>query len=829
MNKCIYTVNLGGYEELQQAPRYSDWDTIAFVDFFPEDNKGWDIRYFPIQRQLGCVRSSRLPRILPHKYLQDYDVSIYIDSSVKLRISPDYWPAFKNQDKWAACRHWCRDTVWPEFTANHVCEKMHPETGFAQEKDYKDRGLHNIPLLQNCVIYRQHNDPDVIHTCEEWWKEFNTGTCRDQLSLPMALYTTKLVPTELCSKPKSGTRNSLWEVQHIGKHKDYYKSIDLYIVVCNYRGSAISRGVQMSKILFDRGIRNKLIQPSWINNIPDGSTVIFVKEYRTKEMQVLKEKNCKIIYDIVDNQPIWHKGVDCNLIDGVVYPNIELLQKWADNNCVPAHNIVLEHHGDVRFKKNTASDFSAVCISTPTQIPNCVFNMDIDILTEPWEDLFKRAPDYNLHVAVYKDGIDYKYKPSSHLVTACACGANVILQRKFSNLKILDPQYPYYVNSELDIPDMFLKAKEDYEKYKNGEESDWGKGLKMIEDSAQKVNAERIGSKYEEYLGLVKDGLDVTRYKYNNKPHAVVVGAGLSGLTAAHILQERGYTVQIFEKRDYIGGSCAVDEDNSSRFGAHIFHTNNRSIFDFINKHTDIYPYEHKVVAHTDLGFIPIPYNIVSELITGKLTDDEILRLVVHNYSYRQWGERTPLEALRRLQIRRDSTDVRYFTDKYQCIPDYNMLFKTLSKDINIKYNCKKEDWENEKCDVLIYTGSIDEYYNYTYGVLQYRTIDFKAPAIKTNCAVLNNCGLNMHTTHTRTINHKYIPGTGDLTYSEYPRDYVVGSDDLRLYPVADSIPLAELYRSIPSKAIFLGRQGRFKYINMDEAMLKAILVASSI
>ena len=430
--KAIYTVLIGGYENLRNAPIYDGWDAIAYTDNIDIDCKGWTLVELPIS-DLGVVRTSRLPRILPHKYLSDYSESLYIDASIEIKKSPDEW--IPEGALWASCRHWERDNVWQEFLANRIAEKTHQETNLEQENKYKNAGLEamHIPLYQNGVIYRKHNDAKVIETCEAWWRNFCEGTCRDQLSFPMALGETGLQVTEILPRPKSSTDNDYWQIKHVGMHAKIYAKWGLNFIIYNMRGSAISRGIQAGNALFDRGVRNRVTMPSAIQEMKNCDVVV-VKELREKDISKLKNQGCRIIYDIVDNVQVWKNGLgNCGkYIDSIIFPCPDLKNKWLEKGwLIGKKSAVIDHHFDPRFSANEATGFSPVCICTSTQIPQEVHTLGIDCITETnsWEGLFENAKKYNLHIGVYADGVDYEHKPPSKLVTAVGCEANIILQK----------------------------------------------------------------------------------------------------------------------------------------------------------------------------------------------------------------------------------------------------------------------------------------------------------------------------------------------------------------------------------------------------------------
>jgi len=498
---AIYTVLLGGYETLKPAPRYAGWDSIAFVDDMGQDPKGWTLRHFPVDPALGIVRTSRLPRILPHHYLPEYDRSVYIDASVTLKTDPASW----GEAPWIAARHWERDNVWQEFEANRIARKGHEQTLAEQAAHYKEAKLERgrMPLTQNCVILRDHQNDLVKKTNEAWWKYFDEGSARDQLSLPKAFFETGLRPYLLEPRPKSALDNHWWSIRHIGAHATMYQEMPLFFLVYNLRGSAISRGLQIGRACFDRGLRNEVVGPDRIPRMRN-ATVVVVKEWRPQDIRKLKEQGCRVVYDVVDNATVWDRGLGDGALslDAVILPCAELEGVWtAKGFPMPPAARVIHHHGDTRFSENEATEFRPVCISTHTQIPQEAHAAGVDCITEEngWEGLFEQAKEYNLHIGVYAEtGPEHQFKPPSKLATAAACGANIILQRLPSNIDLLPESYPYYVDGPAEIPAMLEKARADFD----GPE--WERGLAMLRNVRERTTARAIAAGYDELFAEIE-------------------------------------------------------------------------------------------------------------------------------------------------------------------------------------------------------------------------------------------------------------------------------------------------------------------------------------
>ncbi len=822
-NSVIYTVMVGKYENLKPAPRFDGWNTIAFVDDMSVEPNGWTLRHLPINHSLGKVRTSRLPRILPHLYLQDYQCSLYIDASVVIKHSPSKWIPIGAL--WAASKHWERHNVWQEIEANRVAQKAHSQTLSDQEEDYRSRRLYekHIPLFQNCVIYRQHMNNRVIETCNAWWDEFCKFTCRDQLSLPMALAVTGLEVSEVTPRPTKSCNNEHWQIRHEGTHKSIYKEMPLYFMICNYRGSSISRGIQICKGLYDRGVRCQVISPSVINSIKH-STVVVVKEL-SNYITTLKGNGNTIIYDIVDNDKVWQNGLGrfINAIDAVIFPNDKLFSEWSKKGFITQkHTAVIEHHGDYRFTPNCAEKFNAVCICTSTQIPPEVHACGIDCITEEngWEGLFDLAKPYNLHIGVYNCNDTAQNKPATKLVTAAACRANIILQRTSAHLKLL-PEYPYYVDDACEIPAMYAKCKADY-----GTQA-WDDALALIEKVRQKTTIQCIASQYEYFIEQVNSA-SICHVTSNTFPNAsapkkaVVVGAGISGCCAARLLADNGYDVEVFETQQYIGGACA-DDDQIHLHGPHIFHTSDKGVWDFVNRFAKFKQYDHCVIADTDIGKLPIPYNYHSEQITGVIDDEQVKELIFEHYSKRQWGKAfsdLPDEITSRVHLRREGTDNRYFRDTYQGLPEggYTQMLSQMTEGITVHLGCSPDDWKSVDCGLCIYTGSLDALLDYKHGKLPYRSLMFTQVNAEIDTAVLNNCKSD-NSQHTRITNYKYLTGS-NISIKETPVDY--DGNNMPYYPIpfGNGVELAVKYRNdVPEHIVCTGRLGGYKYIDMDKAI----------
>ena len=362
----------------------------------------------------------------------------------------------------------------------------------------------------------------------------------------------------------------------------------------------------------------------------------------------------------------------------------------------------------------------------------------------------------------------------------------------------------------------------------------------------------------------------------------LVVGAGFSGATIANLLATAGEKVLIIDKNKHIGGSCYDYRDKNGimvhSYGSHIFHTNSDKVWKYLKQFTDFNTYMHKVIGLLDGIETHIPFNFntlydvfpksYAELLEHKLLDnfnlntkvpilqfqqqddDDLKYLanyvydkIFYHYTTKQWGV-TPFDVDDDVTARIPvylSRDDRYFQDRYQGIPleGYTAVIKNMlnHKNIKMKLNTpfKAVDWK--KYDKIFFTGSIDEFFNYKYGQLPYRSVKFKLEThnmeyYQSNSVVNYPCNYDF----TRIHEYKYyLNDQSDKTViaKEYSEDFELGKNE-RYYPIPND-ETAELYDKYLceskkySNVYFLGRLGDYKYYNMDGAIKRAIDVYESL
>ena len=321
----------------------------------------------------------------------------------------------------------------------------------------------------------------------------------------------------------------------------------------------------------------------------------------------------------------------------------------------------------------------------------------------------------------------------------------------------------------------------------------------------------------------------------------LVVGAGFSGAVIARELAEAGHNITIIDKRGHIAGN-AFDFENDygirvHKYGPHLFHTNNETVFAYLSKFTTWIPYEHKVKAMlADGRYVTLPVNKETAEIVGK---ENIVDIFIRPYTKKMWGmsiEELDPEILQRVPIRDDLNDKYFPNDQFQFMPEngYTELIRKMLDHENISvmlgnpFNKKLED----EFDHIFNSMPIDEYYDFCYGELPYRsikfhTVDLPAPKLLPTTTV----NFTHSGPYTRVTEWKNIPGHGTndqmttLTFEE-PCDYLDNNKE-RYYPVKDaSGKNREIYKKyegiLNAKTTFIGRCGLYAYLDMHMAVSTA-------
>lgn len=360
----------------------------------------------------------------------------------------------------------------------------------------------------------------------------------------------------------------------------------------------------------------------------------------------------------------------------------------------------------------------------------------------------------------------------------------------------------------------------------------------------------------------------------------LVVGAGLFGSVFASEAAKHGHTVNVIEKRDHVGGNIYTKDVNGTQvheYGAHIFHTNNQTVWDYITQYSAFNWYINSPIANYKGEIYNLPFNMNTfaqmfgtatvEDAQKRLNDERMmyqynapanleeqaLKLVgptiynklIKGYTEKQWGKECkdlPAFIIRRLPLRM-TYDNNYFNATYQGIPvgGYTDIIETMLYDGNITVETNTDFKEHEyswlqQYDKIVYTGAIDEFFDYKFGPLEYRSLRFETKELNMpsyqGTAVMNFTSSDED--YTRIIEHKYFDPefsnkNKTVVTTEYPQKWEVGKE--RYYPVNDTKNNAlyrkyrELAKSVPN-VIFGGRLGMYRYMNMDEVISSALTLS---
>lgn len=355
----------------------------------------------------------------------------------------------------------------------------------------------------------------------------------------------------------------------------------------------------------------------------------------------------------------------------------------------------------------------------------------------------------------------------------------------------------------------------------------------------------------------------------------LIVGSGLYGSVFAYRAKQMGKKCLVIDKRSHLGGNvyCEnIEGINVHKYGAHIFHTNNKEVWDFVNAIVEFNRYTNCPVANYKGKLYNLPFNMntfyqmwgvtTPEAAQAKIDEQkaeaiatlngrepenleeqaltlvgkDIFEKLIKEYTEKQWGRKCtelPAFIIKRLPVRL-IYDNNYFNDKYQGIPigGYNKLIDGLLQGVECKtnvdfFNSEYRDWK-KYADKLVYTGPIDEYFDFKLGKLDWRTVTFKTRVEQTpnfqGNAVVNYTSHNEP--YTRVIEHKHFEMFGQEVYDapstviseEYSKEYKEGMEPY--YPVNDNRnnELADEYRKLADQevnVIFGGRLGQYKYYDM--------------
>ena len=350
----------------------------------------------------------------------------------------------------------------------------------------------------------------------------------------------------------------------------------------------------------------------------------------------------------------------------------------------------------------------------------------------------------------------------------------------------------------------------------------------------------------------------------------LIVGAGFAGSVLAERLAEgSGKKVLICDKRAHVGGN-AYDHYNEAgilvhKYGPHIFHTNSREVFEYLSRFTEWRPYQHRVRASVDGQVVPIPINLdtintlyglnltsfevdeffkkiaepceqirTSEDVVVSKVGRELYEKFFRNYTRKQWGlDPSELDASVTSRVpTRTNRDDRYFTDTYQAMPlhGYTRMFEKMLDHPGIKVllNCDYREIEKEvPFREMIYTGPVDAYFDYCYGKLPYRSLEFKHEThdvpVYQEAPVINYPNEHLYT---RVTEFKYLTGQEHQRTSivyEFPR---AEGDEYYPVPRKENAELYTRYKALADRTPavhFVGRLATYKYYNMDQIVAQAL------
>lgn len=368
----------------------------------------------------------------------------------------------------------------------------------------------------------------------------------------------------------------------------------------------------------------------------------------------------------------------------------------------------------------------------------------------------------------------------------------------------------------------------------------------------------------------------------------LIVGSGLFGAVFAHQARQAGKRCLVIDRREHLGGNVYCDQVegiNVHRYGAHIFHTSNKRVWEFVNSIVEFNRYTNCPVACYGKELYNLPFNMntfnrmwgvktpaeaqakieeqkaeAQERMRKEGVDEprnleeqalmlvgkDIYERLIKGYTEKQWGRECrdlPASIIRRLPVRL-VFDNNYFNDPYQGIPvgGYNKLIDGLLDGVETRtemdFVSLRGQWK-DMAETLVYTGAIDEYFDYCYGNLQYRTVSFETEILNISNyqgnAVINYT--EREVPYTRIIEHKHFEMFGNEVYQipktvisrEYSTEWTPGKEPY--YPVNDekNSVLYERYKALADKeerVIFGGRLAEYKYYDMDKVIERALSVA---
>ena len=359
----------------------------------------------------------------------------------------------------------------------------------------------------------------------------------------------------------------------------------------------------------------------------------------------------------------------------------------------------------------------------------------------------------------------------------------------------------------------------------------------------------------------------------------VIVGSGLFGSVCARELTDLGFKCLVLEKRDHIGGNIyteKIENINVHKYGAHIFHTNDKTIWDYVNKFVEFNCFKNSPLAFYKNKLYNLPFNMntfyqlwgvtkpeeAKKIIQKQIKDyncinpknleeqainmvgKDVYETLIKEYTEKQWGRlatELPAFIIKRLPLR-FTFDNNYFNDKYQGIPigGYTLLIEKLLEGISVElktdFLLDKLGWKN-KTRKIIYTGPLDAFYGHKFGALEYRSLYFQNQLLSVDNyqgnAVINY--IEKGIPYTRIIEHKNFEfGTQSKTYitKEFPKEWKKGDEPF--YPINDkkNDDLSKAYKTLAkeeSDVYFGGRLAEYRYYDMHQVVASALHLVEKI
>ena len=358
----------------------------------------------------------------------------------------------------------------------------------------------------------------------------------------------------------------------------------------------------------------------------------------------------------------------------------------------------------------------------------------------------------------------------------------------------------------------------------------------------------------------------------------LIVGAGLFGAVFAHEMTKEGKKCLVVEKRDHIAGNIyceTVDDIHVHKYGAHIFHTSNKKVWDYINTFAEFNNYINSPVASYKDELYNLPFNMnpfskmwgiktpqeAKDIIAKQIKEldikepknleeqalslvgQDVYQKLIKGYTEKQWGrdcKDLPSFIIKRLPLR-FVYDNNYFNDRFRGIPigGYTPIVEKMLEGCDVLLNTDYFEYRKTNPDIadkVVYTGMLDKYFEYKLGVLEYRSVRFEHERLDTDNyqgnAVVNYT--EREVPYTRIIEHKHFEfGTQPTTVisKEYPSEWKLGDEPY--YPVNDkkNEELANGYRELAAKeenVIFGGRLGEYRYYDMDKVIEAALQAAAA-